>query len=111
MSSCGPTPSARHPYAPRRIGNTGNILPYNVCVLTTLLVLAAIGGGVLYARRRSRASAARDRLTLPHLPAKERGASQLRTHDVVCHLGRDWLVEGVIQLEDGGRRRRLARLV
>jgi len=76
-------------------------------VLTTLFVLAALGGGVLYARQRARSG----KRTGIRMPARERGPGQLQTHDVVCHLGRDWLVEGVIQLEGGGRRRRLARLV
>jgi hypothetical protein len=75
-------------------------------VLTAVLVLMVIGSGafVWHATRRSRPNAR----ALPH---RQRGVGDIRTRDVVSHLGRDWLVEGVLQLEEGGRRRRLARLV
>ena len=77
-------------------------------MLTTLVVLALVGGGAAYWARRRRQKGH----PAPQLGAlRERGPRHLRTGDVVTHLGRDFLVEGVVQLEDGSHRRRLARLV
>jgi len=75
-------------------------------VLTTVLVIMVLGSGALawqIGRRSQRAGRA--------LPARARPPGEARTHDVVSHAGRDWLVEGVVQLDEGGKRRRLIRLV
>ena len=74
-------------------------------VLTAVLLAMVVGSGAYaaWALKKSR----RHR----QAPASDRGPAEARTHDVISHMGRDWLVEGVVQLDEGGKRRRLARLV
>ena len=74
-------------------------------VLTAVLVAMVVGSGAYAAW-----ALKRNRRRHEH-PASNRGPAEARTHDVISHLGRDWLVEGVVQLDEGGKRRRLARLV
>jgi hypothetical protein len=73
--------------------------------LTAVLVAMVLssGGYAAWALRRDR----RRR----RLPARARRPGEARTHDIITHLGRDWMVEGVVQVDEAGRRHRLARLV
>ena len=73
-------------------------------MLTAVLLAMVVGSGA-YAAWALRRSRKREQ------PAAARGPAEARTHDVVSHMDRDWLVEGVVQLDEGGKRRRLARLV
>jgi hypothetical protein len=76
-------------------------------VLTVVLLAAAACGGAALWR-----ASKRGKLAPPDPPTPMvRGPAQARTHDVVCYLARDWLIEGVVQIEDGRKRRRLARMV
>jgi hypothetical protein len=73
--------------------------------MTAVLVcLLACGGAALY--KLSRRESGPDRRPQP----RPRGPFELRTRDVVLIGGEDFVVEGVVQIEEGGKRRRLARL-
>jgi Domain of unknown function (DUF4178) len=74
-------------------------------VLTAVLVAMVLGSGAYAAWALRRGQQAKPRRVVT------RGPGEARTHDVITHMERDWLVEGVLQLGEAGRRRRLARLV
>ena len=74
-------------------------------VLTAVLLCMVVGSGAYAAW-----AVSRNKRQKPS-PAASRGPGDARTHDVVSHMGRDWLVEGVVQLDEAGKRRRLIRLV
>jgi hypothetical protein len=93
-------------------------------MLGTLALLTVVCGGGAYlwrARSRKRARSGPAKEPRPSEPARPREAAQeepsvrgpaeAKTHDVITHMERDYVVEGVLRLRVDGGIVRLARLV
>lgn len=110
------TVKARRALLPRRVTGAPMVMWPRMLEWVLIGAAAAVGGGfVAYKVGRSRGAARA-------LPARSAGKSaggsllertikDVRVDDVVQHVGRDWLVEGIVQYDEDGHTWRGARVI